>query len=45
MSYRADNIKKGNKVKCSVRLKVMRFDKAICEAAHKSSDTDSDKTS
>ena len=43
MSYRMDNIKKETKL--HVRLKVMRFDEAICEPEHKSSDTDIDKSS
>ena len=34
MSYRMDSIK-------NVRLKAMRFDEAVCEAEHNSSDTDS----
>ena len=43
MSYRTDNIRKETKL--NVRLKVMRFEKAVCEAAHNSSDTDSDESS
>ena len=41
--YKMDNIRK--KTKLNVQLQAMRFDEAICEAEHNSSDTDSDRSS